>query len=137
MKWTEDLSVGIELIDEQHKELIARINDLVDSVKQHVCKYKIGDVITFLEEYVVIHFGEEEGLMQRYGYPDYPAHKAQHEHFMKNFQSLKKEMKKLEAGKKHGSYELSVNTNEVVVDWILDHIAKVDTKLGAFLKTRM
>ncbi len=137
MKWTEDLSVGIEEIDEQHKELISRINDLVDSVRQHVCKYKIGDVIKFLDEYIFVHFGDEEGLMIRYGYPDYPAHKAQHEYFIREFADLRKELEKLEGGKKRGSYDLSVETNRVVVDWILDHIAKVDKKLGAYLKTRM
>jgi hemerythrin len=36
MEWTEDLSVMIEEIAEQHKELIIRINDLVDSVRQPV-----------------------------------------------------------------------------------------------------
>jgi hemerythrin-like metal-binding protein len=137
MKWTEDLSVGIEEIDEQHKELISRINDLVDSVRQHVCKYKIGDVIKFLEEYIFVHFGDEEGLMKKYGYPDYPAHKAQHEYFIREFAALKKELEKLEGGKKRGSYDLSVETNRIVVDWILDHIAKVDKRLGAYLKTKM
>lgn len=137
MKWTEDLSVGIEEIDEQHKELISRINDLVDSVRQHICKYKIGDVIRFLEDYIVVHFGDEEGLMQKYDYPEYKAHKAQHEYFMREFAELKKELEKLDGGKRPGSYGLSVETNRVVVDWILDHIAKVDKKLGAHLKTRM
>jgi hemerythrin len=137
MKWTEDLSVGIEEIDEQHKELISRINDLVDSVHQHVCKYKIGDVIKFLEEYIFVHFGDEEGLMKKYGYPDYPSHKAQHEFFIREFAELKKELEKLEGGKRRGSYDLSVETNRIVVDWILDHIAKIDKKLGAYLQTKM
>jgi hemerythrin-like metal-binding protein len=137
MKWTEDLSVGIEEIDEQHKELIIRINDLVDSVRQHSCKYKIGDVIKFLEDYIIVHFGEEEGLMQKYGYPQYKAHKAQHEYFMGEFAELRKDLEKLEGGRKRGSYDLSVETNRIVVDWILDHIAKVDKILGAHLKTKM
>jgi hemerythrin-like metal-binding protein len=137
MEWTKDLSVGIEEIDEQHKELISRINDLVDSVRQHVCKYKIGDVIKFLEEYIFVHFGDEEGLMKKYGYPDYPGHRAQHEYFIREFAELKKELEKLEGGKKRGSYDLSVETNRIVVDWILDHIAKVDKRLGAYLKTKM
>lgn len=137
MEWTEDLSVGIDEIDEQHKELIRRIGDLVDSVRQKSCKYKIGDVIKFLEDYIVVHFGEEEGLMQKYAYPEYKGHRAQHEYFMKEFAELKKELEKLEGGKKGGSYDLSVETNRIVVDWILDHIAKVDKRLGSHLKTKM
>lgn len=137
MEWTDDLSVGVEEIDNQHKELFNRINGLVAAVKQHICKYTISDVIRFLEEYIVVHFGEEENYMKKYGYPEYSKHKAQHEKFMQNFSELKKELVKLEGGKKPGSYELSVETNKVVVDWILDHIFKVDKKLGAFLKNKM
>jgi len=136
MKWTEDLSVNVETIDNQHKELFARINDLVDAIKQHTCKYKISDVVKFLDDYIVFHFGEEEKLMQRYGYPGYEQHKKQHEHFMENFKELKKELPKLEGGAKPGSYDLSVETNQVVVDWILDHIAKIDKRLGEFLKDK-
>ncbi len=134
MKWTEDLSVGIELIDNQHKELFSRINDLVDAIKQHTCKYKISDVVKFLEEYIVFHFGEEEKIMRQCAYQDYPAHKAQHKKFIAEFEELKKELPKLEGGRKPGSYDLSVETNKVVVDWILEHIAQVDKKLGEFLK---
>ncbi len=137
MEWTSDLSVGIEIIDNQHKELFERINDLVAAIKQKTCKYKIGDVIKFLDDYILFHFSEEEGIMQKYGYPDYPAHKAQHEIFLENFKKLKVELPKLEGGEKPGSYDLSVETNQVVVDWILLHIASVDKKLGKFLESAM
>jgi len=136
MKWTPDLATGVELIDDQHKELFTRINDLVDAIKQHTCKYKISDVVQFLDDYIVLHFGEEEKMMQQYAYPDYPAHKAQHTTFIANFTELKKEVLKLEGGKKPGSYDLSVETNQVVVDWILEHIARVDKKLGNFIQNR-
>lgn len=137
MKWTEDLSVGVELIDHQHRELIARINDLVVAIRQKTCKYKISDVLQFLDEYIVFHFGEEEKIMQKYAYPEYPSHRDQHKKFIASFQKLKKELPKLGRGTKPGSYDLSVETNTVVVDWILEHIAHVDMKLGKFLKDRM
>jgi len=137
VKWTEDLSTGIEKIDEQHKELFEKINDLVAAVRQGVCKYKISDVIRFLEEYVVFHFGEEEKYMRQFAYPGYQVHKACHEKFIENFNELKKELPRLEGGNKPGSYDLSVMTNQVVVDWILDHIAKTDKQLGEFLKCKV
>ena len=51
--------------------------------------------------------------MLKFGYPDYQAHKAQHEKFIANFQELKKELPKLEGGSKPGSYDLSVKTNRL------------------------
>ncbi len=137
IKWTEDLSVGIKTIDEQHKELFDRINSLVDAIKQHVCKYKIGDVIKFLEDYVHIHFEEEERYMLKYGYPHYNHHKSQHEYFRQELSTLKPELLKLEGGTKPGSYELSVATNQLVVDWILAHVANVDKQLGKFLQSKL
>lgn len=137
MQWTEDLSVGVDRIDEQHKELFEKINDLVVAIKSHTCKYKIGDVVKFLEDYVVFHFGQEEKYMLEFGYPGYKHHKAQHEEFMNNIERLKEVLPALEGGKKPGSYNLSVETNQLVVDWILEHITKVDKSLGKFLSGKV
>jgi len=136
MEWTEDLSVGVEKIDSQHRELFIRINDLVAAIKQSTCKYKIGDVVKFLDDYIVFHFSEEELFMQKYSYPGFPQHKEEHRKFLENFQKLKKELPKLEGGKKPGSYDLSVEVNQMVVDWILDHIKEKDKKFGAYLKVK-
>ncbi|MCX7914361.1 MAG: bacteriohemerythrin [Thermodesulfovibrionales bacterium] len=137
IKWSEDLSVGIDTIDDQHKELFSRINDLVRAIKEHVCKYKIGDVINFLEDYVKTHFEEEERYMLRFKYPKYDFHRGQHEYFKRELSTLKPELLKLEGGKNPGSYELSVSVNQLVVDWILEHVSKVDKDLGKFLKTKV
>lgn len=136
MKWTNDLSVGVDIIDNQHKELFNRINSLVEAIKQHVCKHKISDVIQFLEDYIHTHFSLEEKFMLKYEYSGYQFHKAQHEYFKKELSVLKSELIKIEGGAKPGSYELSMTTNQVVVDWILDHIAKIDKELGKFLQTK-
>ena len=137
MQWTPNLSVGVEEIDNQHKELFNRINNLVDAIKDHTCKYKIGDVIQFLEDYIHTHFDTEEGYMVRFSYPEYPAHKAQHEIFKRNFAELRGELEAIEGGRMKGSYDLSVHTNQVVVDWILEHISTVDKRLGSFLKDKI
>lgn len=90
-----------------------------------------------MEDYIIPHFSVEERYMIRFDYPDFEHHKAQHTIFMKNFMDLKNELEKLEGGKKRSLCELSVSTNHVVVDWILDHIAHVDKKsLGNLCKTR-
>ncbi len=137
MEWTQDLAVGIEPIDEQHKELISRINNLVAAIRNQICKYTIGETISFLEDYVVTHFSEEERLMSSHDYPDCRQHIAQHKIFMRNFEELKRGLALLDGGTKPGSYDLSVETNRVVVDWIRTHILHVDKKLGAYLKQKI
>lgn len=134
MQWTADLSVGIEEIDEQHKELFSRINSLVAAIKGADCKSKIDGVISFLEEYAQTHFSLEEGFMMRAGYDEYEQHKRQHGIFLKALSDIK--VQAATPRVQGASYDLSVTTNQVVVDWIRSHIMTVDKRLGAFLETR-
>lgn len=134
MEWTDDLSVGIEEIDEQHRELFGRINSLVAAIRGADCKSKIDGVISFLEEYAQTHFSLEEGYMLRNDYAEYGQHKRQHGIFLKALSDLKAQAA---APRVQGaSYDLSVTTNQVVVDWIRSHIMTVDKRLGSFLRTR-
>ena len=135
MEWNENLSVGFKKIDDDHKELFRMIKELVEAINQHTCKYKIDDVIKFLEDYANNHFAMEEGYMKELEYPEYIKHKAEHEKFQTTFSRLKRKLEHIKAsGTYAGSYELSVATDQVLVDWLLDHIAKVDMKLADFLK---
>lgn len=138
MEWNESLSVGFKKIDEEHRELFKTIRELVDAINQHTCKYKIDDVIKFLENYTKNHFSMEEKYMMEYGYPEYSSHRKEHEKFMTTFAGLKQELEKIKSsGSYAGSYELSVTTDQVLVDWLLDHIARVDRKFGEFLKNKI
>jgi hemerythrin len=128
MEWTPDLSVGVAKIDEQHRELFNRIGNLVAAIKSKTCKFEIGPTTRFLEEYVTEHFSDEEELMRSVGYPAYEQHKALHKKFMDDFEALTRELEG-----ESSSYNKSAYTNKMVVDWILDHIKKVDMELGAFI----
>lgn len=130
MEWTPDLSVGIERIDEQHRELFRRINRLVEAVKKSECKFIIGGVMQFLHDYVVEHFGDEEGIMLGHGYPYSDEHRAQHAKFIEDLARMEEELRNEES-----SYTRSVHVNQMVVDWILTHISRVDKKLGEYLKS--
>ncbi|MDA8433383.1 MAG: bacteriohemerythrin [Nitrospiraceae bacterium] len=133
MEWTEDLAVGVKRIDDQHKELFTRINGLVDAIRTGKCKETIDGTIQFLAEYALSHFREEEQCMADHRYPEFSRHKAQHAIFMRALDDLKKQA--AEPRVKGMSYDLSVETNKVVVDWIITHIMRIDKKLGAFLRT--
>ena len=134
MQWTKDLSVGVDEIDSQHKELFNRINNLVTAIKQHRCKDEIDGTLKFLEEYAATHFAYEEHYMKDHCYDGYQQHRVHHAQYLANLSELKKEAA---VPRVHGSsYDLSVTTNQMVVDWIIDHILKVDGKFGEFMKTR-
>jgi len=132
LEWTEDLATGSGEIDRQHKELFSRINALFEACRQGKGKAEVNEVVQFLDDYVVRHFSEEEKYMQKYDYPRYAAHKAQHLEFVENFSELRKQIEREGPG-----VHLVVKTNHMIVQWLVNHISKVDRALGTFLKTRV
>ncbi len=73
------------------------------------------------------HFGEEERFMIKHSYPDYAAHKALHEEFIAQLVVVEKT-----GCNRRRRVHIVIATNQLVVNWFLNHIRKVDTKLGAF-----
>ena len=72
--------------------------------------------------------------MKEFDYPEYGLHKAEHAKFITTFAGLKRELERIKtSGSYAGTYELSVATDQILVDWLLDHIAKVDRRLADFL----
>lgn len=132
IQWTPDLAVGVKQIDDQHKELYSRINQLLEACGQGKGREAVAEILRFLEEYVVTHFGDEEKYMKMYSYPGYTAHKSQHTLFIDSLKELKDTFAKYGPG-----INLIISTNHVVVDWLNNHIRQTDTKLGAFLKDKL
>lgn len=130
--WTSDLATSVDEIDNQHKELFRRINNLLDACNLGRGKAEVQNVIAFLEDYVISHFAEEEKFMEKYSYPDAGVHRAQHKEFMKNFSDLKRQFETDGPG-----VHIVISTNQIVVDWLRTHILKLDKALGAFLKARL
>jgi hemerythrin len=134
MEWNEKLSVGINTIDSQHKELFKRINNLVLAIKQHRCKEEIDSTLKFLGDYARVHFSEEEKHMLETHYAGYEEQREEHKKYLAALAELKEQAS---LPRVQGStYDLSATTNQVVVDWIVDHILKTDMKFGEFLKNK-
>lgn len=132
LEWTESLSVGVDIIDEQHKELFRRFGDLVDACHEGHGKEKITELLRFLDGYVVFHFGEEEKLMQHYGYPGIASHQHEHTSFINRLQHLKQNI-----DAQGPTQTLVTQTVRMLLNWIVKHIKSVDLELGAFLKPRI
>ena len=76
---TDDLLTGNALIDSEHRELFAAVNNLMDACAQGKGRDQIQKTVQFLEDYVAKHFRDEEGLQTKSNYPGYPAHKQFHD----------------------------------------------------------
>ena len=134
MEWSEKLSIGIATIDNQHRELFKRINSLVAAIKQSRCREEIDATIRFLDDYARVHFADEERHMREASYAGYEEQCEDHCRYLAALAELKQQAALPRVP--GSSYDLSATTNQVVVDWIVDHILKMDMRFGAFLQTR-
>ena len=129
VKWTDDLSVGVELIDQQHKMLIQHLNNLIRSLNPNQGLTKIADTLSFLIDYTQFHFSTEEKHMAANNYPELKDHKMKHDEFRATLSHLEEEFK--EEGATH---VLADSIHTLLVNWLIKHIRVVDIEFGAFLK---
>lgn len=129
--WTEDLSVGITLIDEQHKALFRAVDDLSEAMWKGEGKDALSKLVTFLADYVIEHFGAEEKLMAKHDYPLYEGHRGLHIKFLQEFAEFRA---KFEAGEV--TTELVIKVLDETCDWLRVHIKGTDKALGKFLQDK-
>jgi len=131
-QWNDALSTSVGEIDNQHKELIERINRLLAAFARTTGREEMERIVQFLTDYVVLHFGTEERYMQKFGYTNFTQHKAQHELFVRAFRRVRD---RLFADKTDP--QLMEDTRQLVVDWLVNHIKLSDRALGLFLKHKL
>lgn len=88
--WSDKYSVGIRLIDNDHKVLVDIVNDLHDAVGVDEPHVAITFAITALAHYVKEHFDREEKILKQHGYPDLANHQKAHGHLRKIVHAIRK-----------------------------------------------
>ena len=126
--WNESRhSVGIALIDSQHRELIERVNKIANGVgkKDHSepVQEMLGDLILFASE----HFAVEERLMAEYGFPDMESHIEEHRRLFQQLNNL------IKADLRAPSHNKAALVSAFLTDWAEQHILQADKELGEFL----
>ncbi len=128
---SKDLETGVEKIDSEHKELIKRINKLVEVGGSSASHEEVEKTIDYLGDYVVKHFSDEEELQTKSKYPGYPEHKKLHTLFIDDFAKLKAEFEK-----NGNSMEFTMKLNNTLVTWIVKHIKGEDVEFGKYYKAQ-
>lgn len=133
IQWKESYALGIPSIDDQHKELFRRLNQLMEAVEQGSPPQVIRETIAFLTDYVHIHFRDEEQLMQDENYPGLENHQAQHQMFVDELEEIK-----IQAEEEPGNPFSGVGTALIgqLSLWLADHILDMDQSLKEFLQEK-
>jgi hemerythrin len=129
MTWTKEaFGTNVSVADEQHIEIFALVNKLNDAVAAGD-RAKVGRELDALISYVVMHFATEEALFQKHDYPDFKAHKSEHDKLVSVCADLQK---KFHAG----AAEITAETTAFLKDWLVKHIPAVDQKYGPYLGSK-
>jgi hemerythrin-like metal-binding protein len=126
IKWSDEFSVGIESIDEQHKKLVNMIKTLYDALREGRASEVVDEILNGLFDYADYHFSYEEELFDKYGYPDARNHKEEHEELGHHLKQLSV---KLEIG---DCFMGEILLLEFLEDWLIKHIMTTDKKFGPF-----
>lgn len=131
IQWDEVLLVGEEEIDKQHRALFLELPTLLDACKRGNEPEAVKKVMAFLEAYTATHFDTEEQLQNRYGYPDYVAHKAEHEKFRRQLSFLKELL--IAEG---ATLRFVMLVSYITSEWITRHADTMDRSFAQFVRAR-
>jgi hemerythrin len=127
--WSPTYKVGHPVIDQQHEQLFAHADQLLEAMQQGRAREELEDIFQFLKEYVVQHFGTEERFMDGACFPGTPGHKAQHQEFVRRFTASE------ETYRTKGASSLVVlEIRALIHGWLVKHVTTVDMELAKFLR---
>lgn len=127
MYWDSSLECGISVIDQEHRELISRLQQLTHEPSPSVAR----SMLDFLSDYVVKHFAHEQVMHRQNEYPEADAHKEAHKDFVGRFLALEKKY-----DGEGGSPEMLREIVEFVGEWLRAHILGMDRDFSEYYRER-
>ena len=117
--WGPEYSVGNDRIDREHQKLFEPADRLHQAMLSGGGNTILRGLFDELAEYTRTHFAHEEALMQRYSYPQLPAHAEIHRQLIARVASLQADLR-------GGKLTVTTNTMQFLRDWLSHHIGKTD-----------
>jgi hemerythrin len=128
-KWEDKFLVGHSDIDAQHKRLFQLADELHTAMAAGKAQAKVSETLNSLIAYTKLHFANEERLMMTNKYPDYQAHKEQHDKLTAQVVEFQREFAA-------GRTILTIDLMQFLKNWLAHHIGKTDQKVAEFLKKK-
>ncbi|MFO7534870.1 MAG: bacteriohemerythrin [Kiritimatiellia bacterium] len=121
IKWTSGYSVGVPLMDEQHKRLI----DLINTTGGPGDERTTAEAIRQMELYAELHFKAEEEMLREKNYPELPFQIEEHRRFFQKTDEF--------AAKDLADPAVRGHLHSFLCRWLSHHILEVDMKYKHFL----
>ena len=128
-EWVSEMSVNIASIDEQHKRLVAMMNELVEAIESSERMATLDRILAEVVDYSMTHFALEEGYMIKHDYPGYAEHKKQHDAFA----AKARELQQRESRK---TISITMDTVNFLMEWLRVHVMGTDKLYAPFLNDK-
>lgn len=119
----QEYYIGIEEIDDQHKELFRIANDAYEILRDNFIIDKFDHIVTIIHElrdYAKQHFADEEAYMEKIQYKRILSQKVEHAEFIEKIESLDFEQMDRK------QTETLLEILEFLNDWLVHHILEKD-----------
>jgi len=126
VEWKNEYSVGIDSIDMQHKKLLGLINSLQTAVDFSTGELFEREALDELVDYTRSHFSYEEGLMEQNAYPEFEAHRKQHQQMIARVEEVLAEYQQ-------DKDSAMRNAAAFLRSWLIKHINGTDKQYSSFL----
>ena len=127
MAWQSNFELDIQGFDDHHKHLVDLINQLHTNLTSGLSKEILGNVFRELIDYASYHFDAEENWMREINYPDSSKHQDYHTAFINK-------VKEFQENFKNGEADLTIEMLHFLVDWLFEHILKIDAAYAGFAR---
>jgi hemerythrin len=122
LQWKPAYSLGIPSVDHEHRELIGTINEAYARMADAADSAAVESCLEDIHVGIASHFALEERHMREMDYPEYPAHKDDHEDLLDQIREM---MDEFHDDPEAGSRALQKNLG----DWFSRHFATFDARL--------
>ncbi len=127
--WSEEHSVGVRALDDEHEKLYEAINELHDAVVQGKERSHTGLLLRQVVSRARAHFRSEEAMLAAASYPELASHSLKH-------QFLAGEVEELAARFEQDGFTLNDTSLKFLRYWFNDHLRNDDLCYGPWLNAR-
>ena len=129
-EWSTQFSVGNEMIDSEHCNLLKMIND-VESAIRAGNRSTLPQSLKLLEDCVAVHFADEEKIAQAIGF-DFTQNKLEHQYVQNELRHM---VEYLVAKNGAWSESVAAHYSFFLSEWMIEHILQEDMLMKSVLQT--
>jgi hemerythrin len=124
LKWERSMEVDIPSIDDDHRNIVAWVNDLHEMGAYSFPHKTLVYVLDSLADYIEVHFRREERAMEACSYNGLDVHRHAHIGFESSINKFREQVL---------GNENSLVSEEVIkfiLEWFIHHITGLDTLMA-------